>query len=341
MTSTKQNPPAKHHHIPEFLLSQWAVNDGKLWRFRPVHGGKFSAKLLAPAATGYLPDLYATPGLPAEHAQQVEQKFMAPLDGAAALALDHLLLAEPKQMSPNQRSGWSRFVMSLWFRAPDDVVAIKAAMKALLAKGDHALNEKYLAQRPADWPDSLEAAASMLGSDFADQAAMHVFRQSIDNKERGEHLNNMVWNVVEVVQNEEFLMSDAPVRIFGGMKESSFYVAMPISPRKLFIATNTETLAATIATLDGEEIVARANRSVVGRARLFVAATDKSQSTFIEGHFGIEEKPSLMKSLADGYAASLADKYERKFGGSAPYFQEQASVGSDFKLSALSPECHT
>jgi hypothetical protein len=23
------NPPVKHHYIPQFLLAQWAMNDGK------------------------------------------------------------------------------------------------------------------------------------------------------------------------------------------------------------------------------------------------------------------------------------------------------------------------
>jgi hypothetical protein len=48
------NPPVKHHYIPQFLLAQWAVNDGKLWRFlRPIPG-KIVTKLVAPAEIGYV-----------------------------------------------------------------------------------------------------------------------------------------------------------------------------------------------------------------------------------------------------------------------------------------------
>jgi hypothetical protein len=75
------NPPAKHHYIPQFLLEEWATNAGKLWRFlRPIPG-KLAVKAVSPAEIGYGRHLYATPGLPAETVQQVEQRHTPPSPG--------------------------------------------------------------------------------------------------------------------------------------------------------------------------------------------------------------------------------------------------------------------
>jgi len=101
---------------------------GKLWRFLQPVSGKFAAKLVAPPEIGYEKYLYATPGLPPERAQQVEQLFMAPLDSTAAEAHQLLLADKVHQMPQKVRSAWSRFIISQWFRTPDGLRYFKEAM---------------------------------------------------------------------------------------------------------------------------------------------------------------------------------------------------------------------
>lgn len=150
------NPPVKHHYIPQFLLAQWAVNDGKLLRFlRPIPG-KIVTKLVTPAEIGYEKHLYATPGLPAEKAQQIEQHFMSRLDAQAAEALQLLLQGKAHQMPQKQRSAWSRFIMSQWFRTPDGLRYFKEAMKLVLTARDEALNARYAEVKKEGYPDSDE-----------------------------------------------------------------------------------------------------------------------------------------------------------------------------------------
>lgn len=69
--------PTKHHYIPKFLLAEWAVNKGKLWRFTRPYGKKIDQKLVAPAAIGYEDRLYTTSGLPDRYAQQFEKAFLS------------------------------------------------------------------------------------------------------------------------------------------------------------------------------------------------------------------------------------------------------------------------
>ena len=298
------NPPVKHHYIPQFLLAQWAVNEGKLWRFVQPIPGKIVAKLVAPAEIGYEKHLYTTPGLPAERAQQVEQHFLSPLDDQAADAHQLLLHGKADQMPQKQRSAWSRFIMSQWFRTPDGLRYFKEAMKLVLTARDEALNARYAEVKQDGYPDTLEDIVAMMGPQFADQAAMDLFRKLSDDPKNGLRLNNMKWFVVETITEREFLLSDAALhQSKAGIFSPRGYITIPIAPRKLFVAVSQLSVGKAIDDLPLRELVARNNRAVVRRASIFVGATDRSQEPFITANFGKEEHSTLIKGLLDRYRA--------------------------------------
>lgn len=301
---TSANPPVKHHYIPQFLLGQWAVNDGKLWRFLLPIPGKIVTKLVAPAEIGYEKHLYATPGLPAEKAQQVEQHFLSPLDAQAAEAHQLLLQGKAHQMPQRQRSAWSRFIMSQWFRTPDGLRYFKEAMKLVLTARDEALNARYAQVKQEGYPDTLEDIIAMMGPGFADQATMGLFRKLSDDPRNGLRLNNMKWFVVETINEREFLISNAALQQSkAGVFSPQGYITIPITPRKLFVAVSQLSVAKGIDDLPRRELVARNNRAVVRRASTFVGATDRSQEPFIKTNFGEEEHSTLIKGLLDRYRA--------------------------------------
>jgi hypothetical protein len=294
----------KHHYTPQFQLAEWAVNDGKLWRFlRPIPG-KVVTKLVAPAEIGYQQHLYATPGLPAEKAQQVEQHFMSRLDAQAAEAHQLLLQDNAQQMPQKQRSAWSRFIMSQWFRTPDGLRYFKEAMNLVLTARDEALNARYAEVKRDGYPDSLEDVIAMLGPEFAGQAAMGLFRKMTDDPKNGLRLNNMQWSVIDTIDEPEFLISDAALQQSkAGIFSPQGYITMPVAPRKLFVAVNQLSVAKAIDELPRGDLVARNNGAVVRRASLFVGATDLSQEAFIKTNFGEEQHSTLIKGLRDRYRA--------------------------------------
>ena len=299
---TSANPPVKHHYIPQFLLAQWAINDGKLWRFLLPIPGKIVTKLVAPAEIGYEKHLYATPGLPAEKAQQVEQHFLSPLDAQAAEAHQFLLQGKAHQMPQKQRSAWSRFIMSQWFRTPDGLRYFKEAMKLVLTARDEALNARYAELKQEGYPDTLEDIIAMMGPEFAEQAAMDVFRKMSDDPKNGLRLNNLKWFVVETINERDFLISDAALQQSkAGVFSAQGYITIPIAPRKLFVAVSQLSVGKAIDDLPRRELVARNNRAVVRRASIFVGATDRSQEPFISANFGEEEHSTLIKGLLDRY----------------------------------------
>jgi hypothetical protein len=300
------NPPVKHHYIPRFLLAQWALLEGKLWRFLQPLPGKIAAKHVAPAEIGYEPHLYATPGLPPENAQQVEQLFMSPVDSLAAEAHQLLLAGKAHAMPQRQRSAWSRFIMSQWFRTPAGLRSFKDAMAFALRVPDAAMQARYSELKQEGYPDSIEDIIAAMGPDFAERAALDLLRKMSDDPTNGLRLNNMQWFVVETVGGREFLISDAALQQSqAGVFSPQGYITMPIAPRKLFVAVNQLAVAQAIEALSRNELISRNNRAVVGRASTFVGATDRTQESFIKTHFGEEDHLTMIKGIADRYRSAL------------------------------------
>ena len=151
------NEPRAHHFIPQFLLRRWAVNDCRLVRFyRPYREVK--AVLQAPAGVGYRRDLYRLEGWPAESVTAIERKYMGPVvDDPAAKALDALIARDERLFTPDVRTAWVRFLMSLRVRTPQSVAAVADEWKKRLPEAIAADPEVYEAIRgPDDPPTMLE-----------------------------------------------------------------------------------------------------------------------------------------------------------------------------------------
>ena len=306
---TSANPPAKHHYIPRFLLAHWAVDDGKLWRFVQPIAGKIAAKHVAPAEIGYEKHLYATPGLPPDNAQQVEQHFMSRLDDLAAESHQLILAGKLGSLTQKHRSAWSRFIMSQWFRNPAGLGYFKEAMGLVLKARDDALDARYQEIRQEGFPDSLEDVIAMMGPDFAGQAAMDLFRKMIDDPKNGLRLNNMPCLVIETTESHEFLVSDAALQQSKeGIFSSGGYMTLPIAPRKLFVAATQASVVRSIADLPPRDLIARHNRAVVRRASIFVGATNRSQEAFISANFGADDHEMMIKDLVKRYRADAESR---------------------------------
>lgn len=300
------NPPIKHHFIAQFLLAAWGDADGKLWRFTNPWMDNFAAKHVAPAELGYEKYLYTTPGEPLERAQQIEQVLMARLDDRAAIAHQMLLDGEIDGMGRRERSAWSRFIMSLWFLTPDGVRGLKDATAALLGINDTQFAEAYQARRQPGYPATWAEAVAKMGPHLADRAAMHVLRQQVDNPVNGQRLNDMHWAVLDVAGPRNLIVSDAVLAQTGAIFGPEGYLAMPISPRRLFFAARSRARLDAFKGLAPATIVALINHAVVRRARNFVGATVRSEIDFVRVNFASDLRPGLPEQLARQYQAAAA-----------------------------------
>ena len=121
------NPPTKHHFIPAFYLRRWENNaTGKLTEYSNPFKRKIAVKPVTAEHTGYEERLYELKGYEAKLAQQVEDTFFKPVDTWASASLD--LLEAHGHYAPwdNQsRSAWSRFILSLLLRCPEDIAMFR------------------------------------------------------------------------------------------------------------------------------------------------------------------------------------------------------------------------
>ena len=120
---------AEHHYIPQFYLRRWAGDDDRICEFRRPYK-KINLQRVYPKQTGFLDRLYEKRGVPQSIAQQVEDKFMSPVDNFAAKALDLIETDVDKiKNDAEQRSAWSLFLITLMSRMPEDLAAITAILE--------------------------------------------------------------------------------------------------------------------------------------------------------------------------------------------------------------------
>lgn len=293
MTSSKApNPPKRHHFIPQFLLKQWAGDDDKmLHSYWLREDASLGMDRYPPKSVACEDWLYETTGFPPQHAQQMEDKFFKPLDTRASNVLPYLTGGRLSELSDQMTCDWARFVMSIWFRTPNDVKGLQKVVEALASP---AISEEVLGLSiPEGFPDGALS-----------QLTMEAVRQAIDNEERGTALLNMQWAVLTSPGEHRYMISDWPLDTakdlpFLGHEKS--YITLPISPRHLFIAAPSMAFLRAIGNLEQGEIEHRQNYATVSQARRFVGSIDNRYEAFVRLHFGSEGRPSIAKSLADAW----------------------------------------
>jgi hypothetical protein len=293
--STPQNPSRRHHFIPQFLLREWADNEGNLLCYWPRGDGKVRSKPLSPKSVAFEDWLYETTGLPPEHAQQMEDVYFKLIDDRASNA--HRLLVEGRagEMSHEMQCDWARFIMSIWFRTPGDVKGLKTVINAL---SDPVISDAAIGLTvPEDFPDAA-----------LNQLQMEAIRRAIDDPERGEALLSMEWATITSSGTRSFLISDWPLDTakdlpFLGHPKS--YISIPISPRQLFIAAPSKAFLIAIGDLSEGELEHRQNYATVAQARSFVGASNGEEDAFIKQNFGCEERPSIARSIADAWNVKI------------------------------------
>jgi Protein of unknown function (DUF4238) len=129
-------------------LSPWTDADGNVFEIKKAYG-KVEAQPKSPKATGFQRDLYRTVGVSDE--QHVEKKFMSPLDNDAARALQKILSGDRTDWTGHERTAWTTFILSLFFRNPENVTIIKDHIRNLWEHGKAALEANYAElHRPTD-----------------------------------------------------------------------------------------------------------------------------------------------------------------------------------------------
>lgn len=295
--------PIKHHYNPEFYLSRWIGDDERLCQFSKPRD-EIVPNRRYPSQTGFQKRLYEMADQPPELAQQVESRFMQPLDTQAAEALAALEADDPiMTRDARLRSGWSRFIMSMMMRGPEAIQGLKRGTAAQWEKSMPELEAKYALVRSAGHPATLREYLAQTG-DSTDGLAMSLVPHLIDHKKIVDLLNNMRWFIRRIVSDEgEFLTSDRPVLMSWTLTEEHAYLFLPLGPKAMFAAVNDIKTQRIVEERAPVEQVRSWNQLLAGRAQRYVYAQDDSMLAFVAEHFGKHRRATPFEQLADRYSS--------------------------------------
>jgi hypothetical protein len=293
------NPPHRHHFIPAFYLSRWASgDDGRLCQYsRPYD--RVVRNRRHPTATGFADKLYELRGLEDDLTNMVETKFFSPVDNAAADALA-LMEAEGNRARWNsqKRTGWAVFLHSLLLRAPEDVAAFKETWRYFMCADELGQwEERYQEIRKAGDAATFQEHMANLPADTHDRSAMNALVGMMDGGNVARKIHHMVWHVIDTLDADyDFLTSDRPVIRTNGLMIEGGHLALPIGPRKLFVAAKDEAALRPILAMSHRQLVRECNRQMCDYAVKYVYGVDDSQLPFVARHFATKDQPRLAQA---------------------------------------------
>jgi uncharacterized protein DUF4238 len=290
--------PLKHHYLPVFYLKRWAGSDQRLCEFSKPHR-EVKPRRVYPEQTGFVNRLYETKGLPPDQAQRLEQLFMQPIDSQAADALA-LLEGDPSRLTrePKLRSAWSRFIMSLLMRMPDDMTTLKRGLEEEWNRRLPEIEREYAKRRGSEDPLTIEEYLDQQrGPHDIEQWGMSLAPSLIDHRGIGELLNNMRWLVRRIDGDAQFLTSDRPVVMTASLGVEHAYLFLPIGPKAAFVAINDIETQRMVEARDPAEQIKAVNQRLTRNATKRVYACDDHPLEFVRRHMSAEPQPSLFERL--------------------------------------------
>jgi hypothetical protein len=277
--SATMNLPRDHHFKPIFFLSRWLGKDKRLCEMRFIRG-KIARRREFPQNTGCLRDLYRTHGVPLAESQDLETKFMMPLDTKAARALSKLV--SRVDLNADERSAWARFLLSLLYRNPDSVKFLKTHMADLVHELTAALEAHWAAHRKPEDHRSLAEATIDRQPGYAEISAANIIKEIISDHRAEPDIIKMNWTVIDLSQSTvPLLTSDRPL-VFGNLSDPNSYISLPIGPQHLFIAAFDDRFEKwLLPKRDPTKVAWTSNKDVVSQAREFVWGVDDDQIDFV------------------------------------------------------------
>ena len=275
----------KHHYFPIFYQKRWAGADGQVCVYsRPYKAVKAIRR--HPNRVGFKYDLYAIPGVEFEIASHLERRFFLQTDNDASQALASFEVDPTAPLDNRLRSGWSRFVMSLIHRAPQEVAIFFSEVAKHVEYAEREFEENYADRKLPTDPNTFEEFKLIRPSNPAGRAAAMLIQKVIDSRSVGNHLNRMIWTIVSPPSSRTLLTSDRPIIMTNGLSELGSHLAIPIGPKTLFIASNQQMVVNEIAGRKPDHLITFVNDRIVKQARDFVLGVDDRQLRFVSNRFG-------------------------------------------------------
>jgi hypothetical protein len=291
------NEPRKHHYIPQFFLKGWADENGKMWRYdRPFKD--IVQRHVNASQVGFVEDLYTIPGVAPEIAQKLETNWFSQVDHRGSEARVKLLETPQSGWNIESKSAWSRFMLSLINRTPENLEKHKMAMRIYWADTPQEIQAMYETNKNPTDPCNFEDYAISVDPLIVEKFAASTIPNLSANQQTVDFINNMHWKVFDITGSKFLLLiSDALLVMSNGLENPNGHIALPLSPTKLFVAVYDQAMMSAFDQMSPQQLACISNLLVVGRAKRFVVAANQEQNRFIRNRFGSDDSRNLMDML--------------------------------------------
>jgi hypothetical protein len=275
-----------NHYVPIFYQKRWAIRaDKRVCVYsRPYKDARVQRKF--PKGVGYQRDLYTVTNIDEGDATYLEQHFFKVSDDLAAKALSIIEAGQWKPMDTTTRSGWTRFIMSLLHRNPEQVGKFLEIVSQYVAIVKPQYEKLYHEKRDANHPATFDEFWQSIRPEVVGRTWIKLIQMTIDSKFVGDHFNKLVWRVLDFKSSYTFLTGDRPIIMTNGMTKMDSHLAIPIGPRKLFIAAHTTGWADALMRDKADKVIAFVNDRIVRQARRFCIGVDDAHLSFFAKRFG-------------------------------------------------------
>ncbi|MCC8954395.1 DUF4238 domain-containing protein [Bradyrhizobium sp. Pear77] len=275
----------KHHYVPVFYLKQWALSKGRVSAFQRFHNDKVVATQKPPTHTGYDRGLYWLQGSDDdEAANTIETLVMGPVDHNAAIAHQYILRDDLKSIPGPIRDAWSRFLVGLLLRTPENITNAYEKMMNPTEREKGEIREILGAEPALEDLTPIEMK----------RVTLRVLVEMIRGTGVEDEISKMKWSIYNLRSSAlEFFTSDRPVVMTRGIGRKGGHLVIPISPKKLFLAFADIDIEQEIKSRSAADLVGTVNNRIVRRAIKFAWSTSTKPLDFMQRHLGAEAADDL------------------------------------------------
>lgn len=293
----QMDEPKKHHYIPAFYLRGWERPEtGKLVEFRKLPG-KLGIKEVTAQYTGFQKLLYSyASDDDAGMDHTFESEYLSSLDNDGANALRAINEPDP-QFTDEVKVTWSRLMVSLMTRSPEDVDAFKKCSKFMHANPSP-MRQRLIASMCEELdidPREVEEVMASLRPQDISFTAFKALGHLMEWNKLIPVLCAMTWRVRDLQgAKNTLLISDRPVLNNQELAMPSGMLAMPVSPTRLLILHGSKSSDADHLRYSSEDVAVRScNKLIVEAARQYVWSTSQDQERFVGNRIGKKKEFSV------------------------------------------------
>ena len=271
-----------HHYVPQFLLRGWCNKNGKVTVYSRRRGRVVTSQL-NPRSTAFEPNLYALEQVPPEKRHAIENELMSRIDACAALIAQKIFDGDFAKLTVEERSDFTRFLLSLRARHPDAVDLARAkgleGVTAALARDP----EEYLAVKGQAAAPTLTEWTRQNVPPLIPNFGISLVPGVITDDRTGQRVFNMPWWTHDVrCANTDLLLSDRPCLLEGDALAGECVIVLPLSPTILFFACNRDRQTEVLRSMPVTSLVKAVNRVSVTYAANRVYGTGAHHLPLVE-----------------------------------------------------------